>query len=100
MAGLGEVCTHVAAVLFYLEALNRLEGERMCTEGQCAWILPSSLKSAQYLPIKDIDFTSARGKKRKLDEIIDGCDSPKEVQTSKEGMRSTSEEMAQFFLVT
>jgi len=63
MAGLGEVCTHVAAVLFYLEALNRLEGERTCTEGQCAWILPSSLKSAQYLPIKDIDFTSAQGKK-------------------------------------
>ena len=93
MAWLGEVCTHVAAVLFYLEAVNRIEGGRTCTYGQCAHILPSSLKSVQYLPVKDIDFTSARGKKQKLDDIIDGRDSPKE--KSKEGIRSTNEELAQ-----
>ena len=58
--------------------------------------MPSSLKSAQYLPVKDIDFTSARGKKRKLDDIINGCNSPKEVQKSK-GTRSTNKELAQLF---
>ena len=29
-----------------------------------------SKKKCQYLPVKDIDFTSARGKKRKLDDAI------------------------------
>ena len=72
MAGLGESCTHVAAVLFYLEALCRIEGQRACTEGQCAWVMPSSMKSAQYLPIKELDFTLSRGQKCKFDDTIDG----------------------------
>ena len=61
MAGLGEVCTHVAAVLFYLETLSRIERRRACTEGQCTWVMPSSLKSAWYLPIKDqADFNEVQ----------------------------------------
>jgi len=34
------------------------------------------MKSIEYRPIKEIDFTSARGKKRKLDDLIDGEDGP------------------------
>ena len=34
----------------------------------------SYLKEVQYLPIKDIDFTSARGKKRTLDDQIKAVD--------------------------
>ena len=72
MAGLGETCTHIAAVLFYLEAAARLKGKETCTQRKCEWILPSFQKNVQYLPLKDIDFTSAKGKKRKLDKSIDG----------------------------
>ena len=97
MAGLGETCTRVTAVLFYLEALNRIEGEKTCTQGQCSWILPTSLKSVQYLPIKDIDFTSSRGKKRKLDDTIDGCDISEERHKLKEGTRPSYDEMASLF---
>jgi len=32
------------------------------------WIIPSFLKTAEYLPLKNIDFTSVQGKKKKLDE--------------------------------
>ena len=32
MAGLGEVCTHVAAILFYLEAISRIQGKKTCTQ--------------------------------------------------------------------
>lgn len=70
MAGLGEVCTHVAAVLFYLEALVRIQGQQTSTQHKCQWIMPSFQKNVQYLPIKDIDFTSPKTKKRKLDEAI------------------------------
>ena len=75
MAGLGEVCTHVAALLFYLEALQRMEEVQTCMQQQCGWIMPSASTTVQYLEIKDIDFTSARGKKRKLDEMLDGSES-------------------------
>ena len=98
MAGLGEVCTHVAAVLFYIEALSRIEGQRACTEGQCAWVMPSSMKSAQYLLIMKLDFTSFQGQKCKFDDTIDGCDDvPHEIEKPKEGTRSTSDELASLF---
>ena len=51
-----------------------MQGTKTCTQEECQWIIPSYLKAVEYLPIKDIDFTSARGKKRKLDNIIDGKD--------------------------
>ena len=66
----GETCTHIAAVLFYLEAAARIQGKQTSTQRKCEWIMPSFLKNVEYLPIKDIDFTSANGKKRKLDERI------------------------------
>ena len=40
-------------------------------ECPCHLIMPTFLKSAEYHPIKNIDFTSPKGKKRKLDETID-----------------------------
>ena len=62
MAGLGETCTHVGAVLLYMEAAARLQGNQSSTQCSCEWIMPSFQKNVQFLPIKDIDFTSARTK--------------------------------------
>ena len=64
MAGSGETCTHVAAVLFYLEAAARIQGKQTSMQRKYDWIMPSFQKNVQYLPIKDIDFTSARVKKK------------------------------------
>ena len=52
IAGLGETCTHVAAMLFYLETVVRMKGTRTCTQSQCAWVIPSYVKSVDYQPIK------------------------------------------------
>ena len=79
MAGLGETCTHIAAVLFYIQAVARLQGKETCTQRQCEWIIPSYLKNAEYLPVKSIDFSSATKKKRTLDGTIDAGN---EVRTS------------------
>jgi len=68
MAGLGEVCTHVAAVLFFLETTVRINGTSTCTQQKCHWVVPTFQKSIPYLPAKDIDFTSAKVKKRKIDD--------------------------------
>ena len=106
MAGLGETCTHISSVLFYLEASARLYGtSKTCTEESCKWIIPSYLKEVQYLPIKDIDFTSARGKKRTLDEQIKAVDVEEEdnveagesEQSKKIGSKSTESELSLLF---
>ena len=97
MAGLGEVCTHIAAILFYLEALHRVKEVETCTQQQCEWIIPSALKTVEYLPIKDIDFMSARGKKRKLDEMVDGNEIVPKLQASKDDTTPTDDDMELFF---
>ena len=98
MAGLGEACSHIAAILYYLEALARMEGMRTCTQEECQWIIPSYLKKVEYLPIKEINFTSAKGKKRKLDEMIDGNSNERPLpKVAPQGKRSTETELALLF---
>lgn len=70
MAGLGEVWTHVAAVLFFLETSTRLQGKVTCTQEQCQWVIPSYQKNIPYAPVKDLDFTSAKGRKMKIDSAL------------------------------
>ena len=53
MAGLGEVCTHIAAVLFYLEAAYQIKKVETCTEVNCPWAMPSFLSKIEYRPTKD-----------------------------------------------
>ena len=54
MAGLGEVCSHVGALLFYVEAMRCSQS---CTETSCSWNVPPSIQNIQYAKIVDIDFT-------------------------------------------
>ena len=69
MAGLSETCTHVAAVLFYLEASARIQGSLSCTQAEWKCIIPSYLE-VEYRTIEEIDFTSADRKKRQLNQSI------------------------------
>ena len=57
MAGLGEVCAHVGAVLFYIEATHRIKS---CTEVPCTWNMPTSVGSIPYARIADIDFSKPK----------------------------------------
>ena len=106
MAGLGETCTHISSVLFYLEASARLHGtSKTCTDEASKWIIPSYQKEVQYLPIKDLDFTSARGKKQTLDDQIkavdtdyaDGEEIGESEQPKKIGSKPTESELTLLF---
>lgn len=68
MAGLGEMWTHVAADL---EVQLRLQGNEICTQCQCEWVMPTFQKNMDYLPVKSIDFSPVKSKKNKLDNVID-----------------------------
>ena len=58
MAGLGECCSHVGAVLFHVEFALNLRDPETCTEEKAYWLLPG-YKKVEYKPVADIDFTSA-----------------------------------------
>ena len=61
MAGIGEACSHIAAVLFAAEAnTKRIQGIS-CTSNPCSWSAPSS-KIVAYAPISEIYFTTPRGR--------------------------------------
>ena len=55
MAGLGEACTHVGAILFYLETSTKVNGGHTCTQQKCQWVIPSYQREIPYLPVKDLD---------------------------------------------
>ena len=97
MAGLGETCTHIAAVLFYLEAVARLQCKQTCTQSRCQWIIPSYLRNVEYLPVKRIDFTSARKRKRNLDEAINSVEEDVQVQPICSGDQSFNPDLNAFF---
>ena len=71
-AGLAETCSHVASVLFYMEAWTRINGKVACTQVKCAWLLPTFVNEVNYDRVEDINFKSAVKLKEELDESIDG----------------------------
>ena len=70
-AGLSESCSHVASVLFYIEAWTRIRGKLACAQVKCTWLLPSFVKDVPYAKMRDINLTSARKLKADLDQKID-----------------------------
>lgn len=75
MAGLGEVCAHVGAILFHAEANTQKRKQTSCTSGPCSWLQPAGCKKVEYAPIADINFQSSR-RKRKPVEITATALSP------------------------
>lgn len=70
MAGLGECCSHIASVLFYLGVWTRLNGKPACTQVKCTWLLSSAVQQVEYARVKDINFSSAKKLKSDLDKSI------------------------------
>ena len=61
MAGLGEACSHIAALLFAAEMVKNIS----CTSLPCGW-LPPSLQDVTYSHISEIDFSAPKTKRKRL----------------------------------
>ena len=70
-AGLAESCSHVASVMFYIEAVTRIQGKLACTQAKCTWILPTYVNEVPYAKVRDIDFSSAKKLKSTLEQKIE-----------------------------
>lgn len=70
-AGLGEVCTHIATLLFGIDAGVRVREKMTLTQVKAYWMDPKR-KQVAAAHIGNIDFSSAAKRKRRLDAAIDG----------------------------
>ncbi len=66
MAGLGESCSHVAALLWAIEAGVRIRDSMTVTDRKAYWVMPTAVKDVPYSRVKDIEFV---GRKRSLNEM-------------------------------
>ena len=73
-AGLAESCSHIASVLFYIEAWIRINGKLACTQVQCSWLLPTYVNEVSYERVKDIDFSSSKKLKENLYQKINSLE--------------------------
>ena len=87
MSGKGEVCSHVASILFYVEAAAKLQREKSCTEELSRWVLPKPVKDTPYLPLSKINFSNSTTQRNESEEI-----QPPKVAN----MKPTEEQKAQF----
>lgn len=65
MAGLGESCTHVAALLFWVNNHVMQNGEKSVTDVKAYWTAPK-LKNVKCDTVDKIDFSTPKIKKLKL----------------------------------
>lgn len=68
MAGAGEACSHIGATLFAVETAVRLRDSQVCTDKKNMW-LPAHSLGAGNKRIRDIDFSSSKKKKQRMDNI-------------------------------
>ena len=60
MAGLGETCSHIGALLYWIEyAVWKRDEEGSCTSRANQWMEPHTTKQVPYLQVDAIDFTSS-----------------------------------------
>ena len=63
MAGVGEVCSHVAAVLFAAEGNTLIKRQFSATSLPCSW-LPANFKFVSFSKVADIDFKTPSQKRK------------------------------------
>ena len=70
MAGLGEACTHIATLLFAIDATVQMRDSKTVTQKPAYWLLPAARREIHYREVGEMDFTSAQTKRKNLEESI------------------------------
>jgi len=65
MAGVGEVCSHVAAVLFAAEGNTLIKRQFSATSLPCSW-LPANFKFVSFSTVADVDFKTPTQKRKMI----------------------------------
>ena len=60
MAGLGETCSHVGALLWAIESGVKKRDEMTVTDKSAYWVLPPAVKKIPYAPVTDIKISQSK----------------------------------------
>ena len=99
-AGLGESCSHVAALMFSLDIKVRLRDSKTVTEKPAYWMLPQAVKKIGYNELKEIDFSTAKTIKKKFDSFVENSEpvcAAKPKQRSQQTAVPTAQELSDFY---
>ena len=64
MAGLGETCSHLETLLYWMEYQVRKREEESSTSKSNIWLEPNITKEVPYMELERIDFTTAEKQMR------------------------------------
>ena len=70
MAGSAEVCTHVAAPLFWVEMSVKIHTSKTVTDQKAYWLTPSNNTSLQPQELINIDFRSPQLKRKCIETAL------------------------------
>ena len=70
MAGLAEVCKHVAALLFWVEMSVKMHTSKTVTELKAYWVTPSNNTSLQPQELINIDFRSPQLQRKCIETAL------------------------------
>ena len=89
MAGLGETCTHVGAILFEVRRLVKIESTKTVTEKPAYWVVPSIVQGkVNPKPLHELDFSSKKALKRRIDSELPATQQKKaEIASSSSAFR-------------
>ena len=65
MAGLAKTCSHVGAVLHWVETAIRVRDDTPCTSKENKWLMPTPAQSIPYVQLSEIDFSAPKRQKVK-----------------------------------
>ena len=60
MAGLAETCSHIGAILHWVETAVRIRNDTPCTSPENKWLMLAPVQEIPHLCLKDIDFSAAK----------------------------------------
>ena len=63
MAGLAETCSHVGAILHWVETAVRVHDDTPCTSKENKWLMPTPTQSIPYRQLSEIDFSAPKRQK-------------------------------------
>jgi len=66
MAGRGEACSHLAAIVFLMEYAAKANEEEVCTDRANAWLPPAMSQAVPKRTISQMDFSSPAARLAKL----------------------------------
>ena len=96
MAGLGEACSHIGAILFTLDKNTQYQKTTTCTSLPCSW-LPPTFQNVPYSELAMISFATPQHKRCRSEKGTEDTSPQAKKQATKRIQIPSAEELETFY---